>query len=925
MAFADSGTLYVNNAASANCSDSAADAGTRAQPYCSVQAAVNAAQPGDTVQVADGAYGPVDVKTSGTPSAPLTITGGGVISNFIPRIFVPNGSSGPSLTFDHVHNVVVSGFDIGETGAPTAVAVTGSSDVTLNGSRTGGSSQLSRPPAMVAVDGQSSRFTLSRSMVWADRSQTAVSLASGASGTVLTTNEFNYDGYTGQPAVSAVDAPGTVVVSNSFLSGGCNTAISLTGSSTGSTLENNAVELGTTNEGCFYGTGIPVVIGPAAVSGAKDDYNTVETASTGALYSWAGQSYTSLSAFQAATGQGAHDSSLRFTPGTTTRDQIQTPLIDSADTNAPDEFGTDLLGRDRVDDPVIPNTGTGVGYYDRGAAEYQDPYNLTATLSAAKLPTGATETVGVKASNPWNTQVTSYAFDFGDGSAPVVSTSPTASHVYTTTGGHNVTVTATMASGATHSGGAPLQVAAPAQLIPALTLSRQSGMTVLANAGNTTDAWNLANTTVNFGDGTIPVSFGPGTFTNHTYAKPGTYTATLTVVDADGQSAMVTQTISVGSALFPIGPVRSLDTRYGTGAPKAKVGPRGVVRLKVAGVNGVPATGITAVTLNLTALNATDSTWIAAYPDAAPVPTASNLNLTPGQVTPNLVTVPVSADGYIDLYNFTGSVDLVADVEDYYSTAIAAGAHGGFLATQAPARALDTRYGTGTLKGKVGPGGRVTFSVPTGSVFAASAVVLNVTETDATASSYIAVDQYGGQPTSSVLNFSAGQTSSNQVVVPLAPGTGSVTLYNNAGSTDLVADVQGLVTDEVAAQNGQGAPYFPVAPTRIVDTRTGLGAPKAPLGAKSHLVVKVAGVNGIPAGVNAVLVNLTGINPTAATYVSAYADGGTLPISSNLNQAAGTFRAVLALVPVGTDGSIDLYNNVGSTNIAADIEGYYTN
>jgi hypothetical protein len=84
-------------------------------------------------------------------------------------------------------------------------------------------------------------------------------------------------------------------------------------------------------------------------------------------------------------------------------------------------------------------------------------------------------------------------------------------------------------------------------------------------------------------------------------------------------------------------------------------------------------------------------------------------------------------------------------------------------------------------------------------------------------------------------------------------------------------------------------------------------------------------VGSISGNASAVLVNLTGVMPTSATYVSAYPDGSALPISSNLIQAAGTDRAVLALVPVGPDGSIDLYNNVGSINIVADIEGYYAN
>jgi hypothetical protein len=47
-------------------------------------------------------------------------------------------------------------------------------------------------------------------------------------------------------------------------------------------------------------------------------------------------------------------------------------------------------------------------------------------------------------------------------------------------------------------------------------------------------------------------------------------------------------------------------------------------------------------------------------------PTASNLNFTPAETIPNLVVVPVGADGDVDFYNNTGSVELVADLEGYF-------------------------------------------------------------------------------------------------------------------------------------------------------------------------------------------------------------------------------------------------------------------
>jgi hypothetical protein len=77
----------------------------------------------------------------------------------------------------------------------------------------------------------------------------------------------------------------------------------------------------------------------------------------------------------------------------------------------------------------------------------------------------------------------------------------------------------------------------------------------------------------------------------------------------------------------------------------------------------------------------------------------------------------------------------------------------------------------------------------------ATAVVLNVTATDTTASSYVTVypdDQT--QPTASNLNFTAGETIPNLVVVGLGPD-GILDFYNNAGSTDLVADLFGYFID----------------------------------------------------------------------------------------------------------------------------------
>ena len=111
-----------------------------------------------------------------------------------------------------------------------------------------------------------------------------------------------------------------------------------------------------------------------------------------------------------------------------------------------------------------------------------------------------------------------------------------------------------------------------------------------------------------------------------------------------------------------------LDTRSGLGAPAAALGAGRTLELTVAGRGGVPATGAGAVVLNLTGIAATASTHLTAWPGGQPRPTASVLNLTRGQVAPNLVIVKVGDGGRISIYNNAGSVHLAADVVGWFPT-----------------------------------------------------------------------------------------------------------------------------------------------------------------------------------------------------------------------------------------------------------------
>ncbi|HEX7442700.1 MAG TPA: hypothetical protein VF320_02370, partial [Acidimicrobiales bacterium] len=247
-----------------------------------------------------------------------------------------------------------------------------------------------------------------------------------------------------------------------------------------------------------------------------------------------------------------------------------------------------------------------------------------------------------------------------------------------------------------------------------------------------------------------------------------------------------------GSLYNPVNPARVLDSRV-AGGPYAFPWSAGEARtVQVAGVanSGVPASGVTAVVVNLTVTDTTAAGYATVYPTTSPLPNASNLNWGPRETRPNLVSVPVGPDGRIAIWNAVGSADFIVDVVGYYA---AGGA--GFHPAQ-PTRILDSRVGTGGYD-TPWPGGASrplqatgTYGsgVPTSGVVA---VILNVTVTDTTAVGYLTVHPAGPDvPTASNLNWMPGITVPNQVISKLS-ATGVADVVNSSGSTDVIADVSG--------------------------------------------------------------------------------------------------------------------------------------
>jgi serine protease len=260
---------------------------------------------------------------------------------------------------------------------------------------------------------------------------------------------------------------------------------------------------------------------------------------------------------------------------------------------------------------------------------------------------------------------------------------------------------------------------------------------------------------------------------------------------------------------------------------------------------------------------------------------------------------------------------VIFDVQGYVSVPSPAPSTSGLYNPIVPHRILDTRpssigqHGVWTVTVAGSAGGLVPST-------GASAVVLNVTATNPSTSSYLTVWPHGQpQPVVSNLNFVKGQTVPNRVIVPLG-ANGQVDIYNSAGSVQVVVDVNGWFADGVTQVTGSG--YLGTAPVRLLDTRNNGG----PLGVRSTRTVPVAGVDGIPQNAKALVANITAANTTGASYLTVWPAGTPQPVISDLNWVAGETVPNLVVVQVGPTGAINLYNSAGSVNVIIDVVGWYS-
>lgn len=466
--------LYVNNnTRGVTCSDKGP--GTEPQPFCTLAAATTVAVPGQTITVTGSYTEPLVITRSGTPDQPITITAG-------PATAVLAGPTS-GITVDGQHDVVISRFRAAA-GARTSspVTVTNAARITLdrvvvqNGSyntlSAGAAIQLVGVTDSSVVGGSvtgafDAGITLDAASSGVVVKQTNEALNSGIGAKnveVLGPHNTIVDNYlSGATAVALTIGPAatdTVVANNSItnsrgigilnagatrtaitnntVQNNCGTGIRVEGGSASVSVQNNisANNASASINACFQppGDGVNIGLYGDAAAGTIVDYNLVfNTTGNSANPNYAVDTPLSLADFRAATGQAAHDLvGFGFNSS-----------VDSANSAAPGWQSTDLKGHPRIDDPTNANKGVGpISYVDRGAVERVGV--PAARLTVTAVPSGGRIRVvaDASASSAWAPlAITSYTFDFGDGTVVTQSTS-LVGHTYRTFGvNHPVTVT----------------------------------------------------------------------------------------------------------------------------------------------------------------------------------------------------------------------------------------------------------------------------------------------------------------------------------------------------------------------------------------------------------------------------------------------------------------------------------------------------
>ncbi|MEO7262870.1 MAG: hypothetical protein ABI047_16690 [Jatrophihabitantaceae bacterium] len=396
-------------------------------------------------------------------------------------------------------------------------------------------------------------------------------------------------------------------------------------------------------------------------------------------------------------------------------------------------------------------------------------------------------------------------------------------------------------------------------------------------------------------------------------------------VAVSSQGSRAQADASTGAAgLFVPAVGRLLDTRNGTGGYSSAMPAGGVRTVTAAGRAGIPASGVSALALTLTAVGAGTIGSISVAPGDVATPTGAALVFNPGDSVSNTALGALHADGTLHVLA-DHAVNLIIDVQGYFTSGNSTAA-GGFVPLN-PARLADTRSGLSVPQAKVASGGTVTVQAAgqLGIPGDASALYVNITVLSPPANGYLRAYAAGSSvPTTNALDFD-NSTMAQSVAVPVSADGRFTVLVGAGGPVDLIIDLEGYYTSTGSASGGAFTP----AAVHLLDTRA---APVRTLAANSVSSFTVAGLAGMPNlvdGLTAVALNVRTVQSAdspAGGYLRLWPSDEAEPATSSVNYTGqNIYRTNLVNVAPADDGTISVRNGgAGPVDIVLDVEGWYS-
>jgi hypothetical protein len=262
------------------------------------------------------------------------------------------------------------------------------------------------------------------------------------------------------------------------------------------------------------------------------------------------------------------------------------------------------------------------------------------------------------------------------------------------------------------------------------------------------------------------------------------------IVDLTGY--FTTATSATGASTYtPLpDPARILDTRNNTPAGVQQIPAAGTLALTIGGTTtggaDIPATGVTGVALNLTAVAASgDSGFLTVYPDGVTRPLVTLLNYGTGASAGTvIIPVAVGVDGKIDIYNnSTTATNVLGDISGYFTNSTS----GQYYHPLDSTRIIDTRQTS-----PLGANGLTTIGTPSNIPADDPALVINITATLGTTSGDLqAYPSTAATPVASILNYAANENIANLALINTATGNAFTIKNSSSGTVDFIIDVNG--------------------------------------------------------------------------------------------------------------------------------------